>query len=221
MSLADDLIAFFAPHCCLGCGAEGSLLCERCSAALPTVPERCYRCRKLSADWRTCSSCHGQSRLRSVTVTTVYDGLAKKLAWRLKFHGAQAAATQMAQRIVNRLQCSPDSYVVPVPTATSRVRQRGYDQAKLIARAVARQTGLPYLDCLRRSGQMQQVGASRRLRRLQLSQAFRARRVSAVRGASVILIDDIVTTGATLEAAAGTLRAAGARHVDAAVYAQP
>ena len=106
------------------------------------------------------------------------------------------------------------------PTATSRVRQRGYDQAKLLARALARQAGLPYLDCLARVGQTHQVGATREQRLRQLQAAFRVRRPNAVRSAYLLLVDDVSTTGATLELAATILKSAGARRVDAIVFAQ-
>jgi ComF family protein len=111
--------------------------------------------------------------------------------------------------------------LVPVPTASSHVRRRGYDQAKLITRLVAAQTGLHYTDCLIRTGQSRQVGASRRQRLEQLQHAYRTTEHKLIKAAHIILIDDVVTTGATLEAAAGALRRAGASRIDAVVFAQP
>jgi ComF family protein len=124
----------------------------------------------------------------------------------------------MAARLRPLLPTGRDVVIVPVPTATSRVRQRGYDQAKLLARALSRQARLPYLDCLARTGQAHQHGASRSQRLRQLTAAFRVRRQRAVRGSHIVLIDDVVTTGATLEAAAAVLHAAGATRVEAVVF---
>lgn len=153
-------------------------------------------------------------------VAAVYEGPPKEMVWRLKFHGARKASHLMAAHMARQV-VDADAYLVPVPTATSRVRQRGYDQAKLLARELSRQTRLPYLDCLMRGGQAHQVGASRTQRLQQLAKAYRLKKAALVRGADIILVDDVITTGATLEAAAKVLRVAGARHVDAIVYAQP
>jgi ComF family protein len=110
--------------------------------------------------------------------------------------------------------------VVPVPTASSRRRQRGYDQAELIARQLAKLCGLRYTKLLRRRGNSRQVGSSRQLRRLQLADAFYLTHPSMVRGQSVLLIDDVLTTGATLEAAGQVVKQAGSKRVMAAVFAQ-
>ena len=110
---------------------------------------------------------------------------------------------------------------MPVPTATGRARQRGYDQAKLLAHELSGQIRLPYLDCLVRSGQTHQHGLSRHDSLTQLKSAYRVKRSNRVTGAHIILVDDVVTTGATLEAAAAVLQATGASRVDAVVFAQP
>jgi ComF family protein len=156
---------------------------------------------------------------------TDYEGIAQQLVWQLKFAGARQAARQIAQCIVPLLRdvAVEGSLIVPVPTSSSHVRQRGFDQAKLIARAAAKQAGVHYVDGLIRAGQTRQVGASRQLRLTQLHQAFRVRKQACgmMQDAHVVLIDDVVTTGATLEAAAAALVDAGARRIDAVVFAQP
>jgi ComF family protein len=113
-----------------------------------------------------------------------------------------------------------DAVLVYVPTATARVRQRGFDQAQLIARQLSRMSGLSYRSYLRRMGQARQVGAGKRERAEHLRTAFRAVHESALQGAHIILVDDVLTSGATLEAAARTLKAAGATRIDAVVFAQ-
>jgi ComF family protein len=111
--------------------------------------------------------------------------------------------------------------LVPVPTAAARARRRGYDQARLLARELSRRTGLPYLDCLARHGNAHQVGASGGTRRSQLQGVFRVTVPGArLRGARLVLIDDVMTTGATLEAAAAALTRAGAAHMEGLVFAR-
>jgi ComF family protein len=221
--MLDRLISLLAPHECLGCGAEGDLVCASCVLLFPDLPERCYRCRRTSLGGLTCSSCRHTSQLRYVKAATDYEGFARDLIWRLKFAGARAAVEQIVRCMQPGLSglITPDALIVPVPTATSRVRQRGYDQAKLLARQLAARSRVPYTDCLARHGQSHQVGATREQRLHQLQRAFRVTRRRTVHKAHIILIDDVLTTGATLEAAAHALKLAGVRHVDAAVFAQP
>jgi ComF family protein len=223
MSLLDGLIGLIVPHDCLGCGAEGRLLCTACIGRLRPAPPCCYRCRQPAAACLTCADCRDLSPLRRVQAVTTYQGLAKNLIWKLKFGHAQQAAREIAplmSRLITR-QRRDKLLIVPIPTATSRIRQRGYDQARLLARELARQTGQPYADALARQNQAHQVGASRGQRLEQLAAAFRVAKPHLIRDACVILIDDVVTTGATLEAAAKVLQAAGVRQIDALVFAQP
>jgi ComF family protein len=150
----------------------------------------------------------------------MYKAITKDLVWLLKFQGAQAAAAEIARQLAKFIPPLQGYVIVPVPTATSRVRQRGYDQANLIARELARITKAPYSPALRRSGQVRQRGASRDQRSSQLQGAYRVAKTSTIQGKHVILIDDVFTTGSTLEAAAKVAKAAGAHRVSGLVFAR-
>lgn len=222
MPLLESLIAVVAPHNCLNCGHEGLLLCLECRQLVEPVPPRCYRCRRASADWRTCTTCRKNSPLYSVRVTTEYGGVAEQLVHALKFDGVRAAAKAMADSMATLLPETSQTplRIVHIPTATSRVRQRGYDQSYLLAKQIAQLSRLPNASLLARSGQTRQVGTKREQRLTQLQHAFRVRQGILVQNAHIVLVDDVLTTGATLEAAARILRTAGARRVEAIVFAQ-
>jgi ComF family protein len=218
--LIDKLLSHIAPHDCINCSAEGALLCADCIQLLMPVPAACYRCRRISDTAKTCQTCRTHSDLYAVKVATRYEGLAKELVWHLKFQGAQAAAREIAEQLECFVPQLQGFVIVPVATATSRIRQRGYDQATLIARELAARTGLPYAAVLRRSGQHHQLGSGRKQRLSQLQDAYRVVQPSAIKDQHVILIDDVLTTGATLEAAAKVIKAAGAKRVSGLVFAR-
>ena len=221
MFVIERIIGIVAPHRCAGCGSEGSLLCDWCRPdfALP-LPSRCAICKKATPQSQVCANCRKTFRLRHIWVRTGYDGLPLKLVQGFKFEHQQAAAPILASLMAEALPDLPkDTIVCPIPTTTKHVRQRGYDHADLLARALAKQLGCKYLPLLMRDGQLRQVGSSRDKRLHQLKQAFRTHR-QPPSGSPVLLVDDITTSGGTLSAAADCLHNAGVKVVDAVVFAQ-
>lgn len=217
--MLEAIIRVLAPHYCIGCGQEDTILCDACRMAeLRLVASRCYVCKKLTRDHAVCSNCKHHGPLRNVWVGAEYSDAAKTLVHRMKFERARAATVPAARQLTEAVPIM-EAVVVPVPTATSRRRQRGYDQSVLIARQFARQRGLPYQELLIRNGQARQVGTSRSERVRQAESFFTHKKVTELPEA-VLLIDDVLTTGATLQAAARCLRQAGVRRIYAAVFAQ-
>lgn len=222
MFILERLISAIAPHVCLRCGAEGAVVCDWCLPDFATpLPARCYRCKVQTQNSLVCKKCRHDSRLKHVWVRTGYERLAKQLIRDFKFGRKQAAAQPLACLTGECLPfLSRDTVVTHVPTATTRIRQRGYDHAQLFARALARECNLPYVPLLARTGKIRQVGSTRKERLTQLDNAFTVARPAAARAASILIVDDIVTTGGTIEAVARTLRRAGAAQVDAVLFAQ-
>lgn len=222
MYFFDQILSLIAPHHCLVCGADSNLLCDWCRAdsCLPT-PGRCYGCRRVSSGSRVCLACRKRSRLQQVWVATDFESVAKELVYKLKFGRAMAAAKTIAAYLDETVPILPkDTIVVHVPTATSRVRQRGYDQSRLIARHFAARRNLPCSELLIRQGHARQVGTKREERLRQMEEAFTAVKPNIITGANILLIDDVLTTGATIEQAARTLKTAGAKNINAAIFAQ-
>lgn len=222
MLLFERFISIYAPFCCLGCGAEQDrLLCANCEQALPRAVSQCYICHAATRDFAVCQSCQKRSPLRHVYVAVPYDGLVKEILHAAKYERAKSGLDEIAAFMAPLLDAVlPGSVLVHVPTATSRVRQRGYDQAEVLSRRLAKAQGLPHIAALARIGQAHQVGAGRAERLRHLDNAFRVRYASKVKGAHLILVDDVLTTGATLETAARALKKAGAAQVDAVVFAR-
>lgn len=156
-------------------------------------------------------------------MTVEYEELAQKLISQFKFGPQRAAAPPMAKIVADFLTgqgLQKDWLVVHVPTATKRIRDRGFDHAGILANELARNLGLESANVLGRIGQSRQVGARRVQRLQQLKDNYYVRLPSRVKGKNILLIDDVITTGATLETCAGVLRAAGAKHVSAVVFAR-
>jgi ComF family protein len=154
-----------------------------------------------------------------VWAPVAYSGPARDLARALKFRGAVAVADAMAAQIAANVRPALlQGTLVPVPLHPRRLRRRGYNQAALIAEALATRTGLGVADCLARSGSAAtQVGRNRRERRAGPAGSIHTR---APVPARALLVDDVTTTGATLGACAAALRAAGALDVAAIAFAR-
>lgn len=222
MSIIERFFAAIAPHTCLGCHREGAILCARCTAKyLTALPFACYRCHEPAEAGRyICAPCAMVSGIDDVWFVTSYSGVPAQLVQALKFSFAREASKVMAVQLAQRLPDLPKGTLVcAAPAVASRVRQRGFDQAVLIAKRVAAEKGLYYTPLLARSGKHRQVGADRIRRLSQMHSEFQARDERLVKGHHVLLIDDVMTTGATLEAAAAVIRRAGAASVSVATFA--
>ncbi len=107
-----------------------------------------------------------------------------------------------------------------VPTAPTRIRIRGYDQADLLARHISKSTGLSKMDLINRTSNSRQLGSSRRGRFINAKKSYEVINPSKVSGKNILLVDDVTTSGATLETIAELLKQAGAKNIDAVVYSQ-
>lgn len=154
----------------------------------------------------------------SVWAGAIYQNEVKELIGLLKFSRAKQSAFTLATLLDAVLPLiSQNTVIVPAPTANKRIRHRGYDQAQLIAHALARKRQLRYKNVLIRRTGTRQVGATKTQRADQMMNAFLVK--YPVNGLDILLIDDVMTTGATLSAAAQLLNNNGARSVSAAVCA--
>lgn len=215
----EQIIELLTYQGCVICQRASGPLCFQCySSLLGDQISRCYKCNKLTKGHATCQSC--RSRLRRVWWVSDYGSTTKKLIASIKLNRNRALARQLGVYSTDILPYLPENTVVcPVPTATRRVRKRGFDQADLLAQALARTKELSFATLLRRIGSADQIGKRRSERFTQMQSSFRINNAKQV-PKNVLLVDDVLTTGATLEAAATVLRNAGVTHVDALVIAR-
>lgn len=223
MSLVDTAVGLLAPHQCIACGREGSVLCASCleTAGEPIAP-RCGGCKKLSDDWQTCQGCKAWIRVDRLYVSTVYDGMYEHLLRTFKFDVQRSAVRPIAMLMKDILPLDDLSgfTICPLPTAPARVRERGFDHTKLLGRELSATTGLKRSTFLKRYTNARQLGATRSSRMQQMQHEFYVPQSKDVKGSSVLLIDDVVTTGASVSAATRALQKAGAKQVYAVVFAQ-
>jgi ComF family protein len=221
--IAVDLVF---PRRCGLCGSFGRFLCGPCGAALPVAPMamRCPTCARWLDTGAPCGRCAAltEPTLDSLTPVFSFEDGARRLVHRLKYERLSALAEPMGARMAEsaaQLGVEVD-VIVPVPLHPSRQRDRGFNQAALLARQVSRRIEVPVhsraLMRSRRTDAQARTGSSA-TRAANVAGAFTCR--TSFAGSNVLLIDDVATTGATLRACAVALRAAGAASVHALVFA--
>lgn len=197
-------------------------MCDFCRLEwINPPPSRCAGCLRLTSDFETCPKCRPRLRARYIWIASEYVGVARALTRNLKFNGTREATAAMAKSISGATPHLDRSFlVVPMPTITKHLRSRGFDHSKLLARRVAKCKKVNYLPALRRFGQNRQVGSSRAARLKQIEQTMYVPTWLKLKGANILLVDDVMTTGASIGEATRALKGAGARKVYAAVFAQ-
>jgi len=217
--MIDNLLSFIAPHHCCGCDKVGSMLCSNCKYHIITEQsDACIVCSRPCGKAGICNTCRVPYD-RAWFVGYRRDTL-QRLVGLYKFERMRSAYTVIGDLLNSVIADIPDStVVVPVPTVASHVRQRGYDHTLLIARYIAKRRGLRLSRVLVRSTRTKQRHASAQTRDAQAKMAFK---VDGVINSYVpyLLIDDIMTTGATLKYAAKALKDAGATQVWVAIVAR-
>ncbi len=224
--LVDPVLAVVFPSLCPACGqlvaqAGRGPLCEPCWLSLPrhrAIPCRCGL--PLAAGLSACPRCRRGRQLFAAGYSLgPYDGSLRVVIHALKFSGRRRAAARLAELLlaseaVLRLVATSD-LLVPVPLYERRLRERGFNQAALIAQELARRSGREWCpDALvRRLDTAPQAGLSAAARRRNVREAFAVPSKAKVAGRTVTLVDDVVTTGATAFACGRELVAAGAREL--------
>jgi len=202
------------PLHCLGCGSEGSMLCATCCQTLPSIKQPiCQGCGTPLKQGNLCPSCisHPLS-IDGIRSVLLFTGLVRQAIHEFKYRHIKAMAAPLGGFLADFLRTYPlpGDILVPVPLHPRRHRERGYNQAAMLAGELGRLSGLPVVAdrLVRQRDTITQARAASALeRRSNVHDAFSCR--LELEGKRMLLIDDVCTTGATLDACASALRAAG------------
>jgi ComF family protein len=217
-TMIDSLLSLLAPHLCYDCHKIGDVLCGNCKYnIIDDNLNMCIMCGMTTLKENICIQC--SNLFEHAWCIAERRDVMKQMLNDYKFERMYAARRTLADLLVARTPLfSPEVTVVPIPTVTSHVRQRGYDQTLSIARVFAKKKGLTLDPFLKRKTATVQTGHTRKERHQQARNAFILKKTEL--NGIYLLIDDVVTTGATLQAAATLLRQHGADEVWAAVLAR-
>jgi ComF family protein len=223
------------PRRCMACEhwmprGEPGFLCAECYQTIEFITNPCPRCGSetgpYSKNTPRCVTCRSVPlRFDSARAVGKYSTPLKELIHSLKYSRERAAALPLAEILLEALNNSPAAefaeVVVPVPLHRSRLRKRTFNQSALIGKLLAGKLQLPFSQALARARPTQsQTELSHNARRKNVKDAFAIRRPGAVKGRQILLVDDVITSGATASECAKVLKAADASRVYAAAIAR-
>jgi ComF family protein len=214
------------PRWCIGCGREGDFICLSCRQSLLRImPPLCPKCGLPQSSAMLCPSCISwQAEIDGIRSPFQFDGVIRQAIHQLKYRNLRVLAGLLACWLNNYLASNPvpGQVLVPVPLHQKRLRERGYNQSRLLAQELCKLTKLPLVaDCLIREHNTppQARTATVGERHSNVAKAFSCRD-HRLQGKQVLLIDDVATSGATLDACARALKEAGATSVWGLVLAR-
>lgn len=218
--MIDSLLAYVAPHPCYGCMKSGSILCESCVHDISEEPfGRCIWCLAPTTHDEQCHPCSRRLGVKAAWAVGARRGPLERVINAYKYESAREAARVFEEMLDSTIALLPEGMTVTtVPTATNHIRQRGFDHVELFGRRFAERRTLPFTSLLGRRHNVAQHTLTRSERLKQAREAFVTRDTPMPQ--SVLLIDDILTTGATLETCVALLKGAGVRDIYVAIVAR-
>ena len=199
------------------------MICENCLESLPRENLKCLKCGRKNPLGTYCVDCRGKLRPDRVLAVYKFDGPIRELIHEFKYEDVTALAEPLGKAMAGVLEMRNGKWgvgrewvVLPLPLSNARRRYRGYNQSELLAKIFASKTGLIYADILERKkikGRRSQVQSGDKITRKNNVKGVFALKKDVQVPEKVILIDDVVTTGATVEEATKVLKRAGAKEV--------
>lgn len=233
--MTDTLLDCFFPRKCLNCGIFGSYCCAECLSGIKLLEKQgCPHCRRQNQTGRFCSEkCRRNFHFDQLILCLKYEraGLVGKLVKQFKYRFSEELAAVLGRILKFKLaefshilRMKGETLLVPVPLSRERLNYRGFNQALLLTEYLAAGfNGVPIYDCLiRQSGSLRQATSGRleRLKNLKNTIFCESGASQYLKNRVVIVVDDIATTGATLNECSRALKVAGAKYVCGLVLAR-
>ncbi|MCI8497175.1 MAG: ComF family protein [Clostridiales bacterium] len=218
------VMSLLYPQHCAYCGkiiAQGEAVCAKCTQKLPRVePPLCLSCGR----GLRCCTCTRRFQFRRCVSPFYYDGCAKDGLWRLKFNGKTDGVPVLAHEMAGSVRAQYGErcadLVVCVPSTRAAMRLRGYNQAELLAQRLAQELELPCdADALQKVLEISQRSMDALARRENVIGAYAVAKDELIKGKNILLVDDVITTGATLNECAKVMKQAGAKDILCVTYA--
>ncbi len=217
--LGEIALDILFPQYCVGCGKEGSFICDSCFRLQPSImPPVCPLCGRPQSSGVLCPGCVGwQAEIDGIRSPFRFEGVIQQAIYHLKYRNLRAIATVLAGFLFNYLKSNPvpGDVLAPAPLHKSRIRERGYNQSGLLVRKLGKLYGLPVIEnsLVRHEKSPPQARSANVSERKQNVSGVFSVRDERLCGKKVIVVDDVSTSGATLDACAAVLKESGAESV--------
>ncbi|MCD6528401.1 ComF family protein [bacterium] len=231
MNFKEFLKDLFFPRFCIGCGQEGTHLCQDCQSLIEILDRQyCPFCSqaKVVFDGKTCPLCRKSKHLSGLFFATSYQNpLVKKMISLFKYHFIKELSQPLASLIITHFQIlskapnfldkekKKEFILIPIPLHKKQLKTRGFNQAEELAKEISSFLEIPLINntLLKIKETLPQVKLGREKRKENIKGAFFLKNPHLIKGKRILLIDDVFTTGSTIEEAACLLKKAGAKEV--------
>ncbi len=224
--IAKFFLDLIFPIFCFACGQDGCYLCENCSKKIfQNIKFTCPVCQKLSFCGRTCPDCQRKTYLDGLIWIAPYQNQTiRKMIHSFKYEFAKDLAKTLASlmiktiltsELINLFSPKKSWLIVPIPIQNKKLKERGFNQAELLAREISNQTKIPFETkiLIKIKNTPSQTTLQEEERRKNVKNVFSVKNSNLIKNKNIVLVDDVVTTGATLDEAAKTLKSAGAKMI--------
>jgi len=223
--LKKDILDLIFPPRCLNCNRLGQFVCNDCLGKIIKIKNQgCPICHKKTEGGRLCRSCRSKNKLTGVIAYGYFhDPILKKIIHQYKYEGISAAGEEIASLLVEVVKANGIRFdvIAYAPVSRRRFNERGYNQAEILAKHLSKYFGKPFFrEISKIKHTPTQVGLKRKDRIHNLEGTIVVKNGEVLKGKRIIIIDDVLTTGATLNECARALRQAGARQVWGVVLAK-
>ncbi len=226
----DFLLDLLFPRFCVGCGQEGSFLCPACERRLAFQELSCPFCHKVNFGGHFCPSHRCRGKIKGLIHVCKFDPLARRLVYAFKYEFLKGMGEVIGCLMAERLRGHPlfvqNPILVPVPVFFARRWQRGFNQAEVLAGVIARELGLETVSLItkvKNTPPQAKLGAQERLANLHAAFTLSAVSQNALErytGKTLVLVDDVYTTGATLNEVAESLSSLRPKSIWGLVFAR-